>query len=164
MITGHSARGIGNADDYVHRYLRACALAGLYLDRPERLDMTPVDYVSRAIVALLLDVPGSGEVHHLCNVDQSMSYAELGCALMEAGVRCSPADYAAFRAAAVQPKDSPLRPLAAYFPESGFALGTGSWPSGATRARLAALSVCCPVIDSTLVARYLGGLSQRASR
>jgi thioester reductase-like protein len=58
MITGHSARGFGNADDYVHRYLKACVFYGRCLDRPERLDMTPVDYVSRAIVALLLDAPG----------------------------------------------------------------------------------------------------------
>jgi fatty acid CoA ligase FadD9 len=158
MITGHSTRGFGNADDYVHRYLRACLRYGRYLDRPERLDMTPVDYVSRAIVALLLDAPGGGGAHHLCNVDQSMTYAELGRALIEAGAQCEPADYATFRAAAVQPKDSPLRPLAAYFPESGFSLGTGPWPSSATRARLATLSVRCPVIDAPLIARYLDGL------
>jgi thioester reductase-like protein len=158
MITGHSTRGFGNADDYVHRYLRACLHYGRYLDRPERLDMTPVDYVSRAIVALLLDAPGGGGAHHLCNVDQSMTYAELGRALIEAGAQCEPADYATFRAAAVLPKDSPLRPLAAYFPESAFSLGTGPWPSSATRARLASLSVRCPVIDAPLIARYLAGL------
>lgn len=160
MITGHSARGLGNPDDYVHRYLRACVRYNLYLDRPERLDMTPVDYVSRAIVATLFHASssGGGGVHHLCNVDQSMSYAELGSALNLAGAPCSPADYATFRAVAVQPKDSPLRPLASYFPESAFGLGSGLWPSAATRARLAALSVVCPPVDPPLVARYLAGL------
>jgi hypothetical protein len=93
-----------------------------------------------------------------------MTYAEIGRALIEAGVKCHPADYAAFRAAAVQPKDSPLRPLAAYFPESGFALGTGPWPSSATRARLASLSVRCPVIDAPLIARYLAGLRRLDQR
>jgi thioester reductase-like protein len=159
LITGHSERGIGNADDYVHRYLAACVRYGRYLDRPERLDMTPVDYVSRAIAALLLDAPAGGGVNHLCNVDRSMSYAELGGALTLAGSPCSPVDYSTFRAAAVQPRDSPLRPLAAYFPESGFALGSGPWPCAATRARLASLSVRCPVIDAPIVARYLAGLA-----
>lgn len=163
MITGHSARGLGNADDYVHRYLRACVRYGLYLDRPERLDMTPVDYVSRAVVALLFDAGAGGGATHLCNVDQSMTYAELGGALVEAGAPCSPADYATFRSLAVQPKDSPLRPLAAYFPESGFSLGTGPWPCSATRARLASLDVRCPAIDTPLIARYLAGLLDRAS-
>lgn len=159
MITGHAMRGIGNADDYVHRYLRACIQYNCYLDRLERLDMTPVDYVSRAVVALLFDEPGGGAASHLVNVDQSMTYAELGRALVEAGRMGSPVDYATFRAEAVQPKDSPLRPLAAYFPESGFALGTGPWPCHKTRARLDFLSVRCPVIDAPLVARYLAGLA-----
>jgi nucleoside-diphosphate-sugar epimerase len=159
LITGHSERGFGNTDDYVHRYLRACLHYGRYLDRPERLDMTPVDYVSRAIVAVLFDEPGRGGVLHLCNVEQSMTYAELGAAIAEAGIACSPADYATFRAVAVQPKESPLRPLTAYFPEYGFALGSGPWPCAATRARLAALSVRCPAVDTPLVARYLAALA-----
>lgn len=161
LITGHTARGFGNADDYVHRYLLACARYGRYLDREERLDMTPVDYVSRAVVALLLDAPEGGGVYHLCNVERSMTYAELGGALVEAGAACAPADYPTFRALAVQPRDSPLRPLAAYFPESGFALGSGPWPCDATRARLASLGVRCPVVDAPLVARYLAALADR---
>lgn len=159
MITGHSMRGIGNAGDYVCRYLQACVQYNCYLDRPERLDMTPVDYVSRAVVALLMVAPPRGETSHLCNVEHSMSYAEIGRALIEAGIHCSPLGYAAFRSAAVEPKGSPLRPLAAYFPENGFALGTGPWPSNVTRARLDALSVRCPPVDAPLIARYLAGLS-----
>lgn len=159
LVVGHSARGFGNPDDYVHRYLRACLCYGVYLDRPERLDMTPVDYVSQAVVVMLGASPEGGGVLHLCNVDQSMCYAELGRALAALGTPCSPVDYSTFRAAAVEPKDSPLRPLASYFPKVGFALGSGPWPSSATSARLAALSVFCPRIDERFIATVTSALA-----
>jgi hypothetical protein len=157
MITGHSRRGIGNPDDFVHRYLRACARAGVYLDAPEeRLDMTPVDHVAEGIVALLSARPDGGGTHHLTNLDQSLSYREVGQAMAAAGHPCRPVDYPAFRAAATA-AGSPLAPLSAYFPEGGFALHMGPWPSARTRADLAALGVVCPAVDAETIARELTG-------
>lgn len=162
MITGHSRRGPGNPDDYVNRYLRACAEAGRYLDSSsERLDMTPVDYVAGGIVALMMANPEGGAIHHLTNLDQSMTYGELGRAMDRAGFPCAPSDYAAFRVAAVEPRESPLRPLAAYFPEHGAALPMGPWPSEKTRAALAQLGVVCPPVDDRLIAAYLASLVRR---
>lgn len=161
MITGHSRRGIGNPDDYVHRYLRAMLTTGRYLDAPgERIDMTPVDFVAQAIVALMLAHPEGGVTHHLSNIDQSMTYADLGRAAASAGYPCSPAAYAEFRALAIAP-GAPLRALAAYFSEAGFTLHMGPWPSARTRAALAALGVVCPPVDERLVATYLKSLVER---
>lgn len=162
MITGHSRRGLGNPDDYVHRYLRACVQSGSYLDAPgERLDMTPVDFVADGIVALLQARPLGGATHHLSNLDRSMTYAELGRAIAGAGFPCVPVRYPEYRAAVVGAPTSPLRPLASYFPEGGFSLHMGPWPSARSRESLAALGVVCPPADGSLVALYLAGLAQR---
>jgi fatty acid CoA ligase FadD9 len=162
MITGHSQHGLGNPDDYVHRYLRACVAAGVHLDAAgERLDMTPVDFVADAIAALVAAHPCGGATHHLTNLDQSPTYPALGRALAAAGYPSAPAGYAAFRAAAVQPQASPLRALGAFFPEAGFAMHMGPWPAARTRAALATLGVVCPPVDEALVARYLAGLTRR---
>jgi fatty acid CoA ligase FadD9 len=160
MIAGHSRRGCGNPDDYVNRYLRGCAEIGLHLDlADERLDMTPVDFVAAAIAALATREPASGATHQLCNIERSLSYRELGAALRAAGVACRPSGYAEFRQAAAA--SAALRPLAAYFPEGGFALRMGPWPDGRTRARLASLGVVCPPVDERLVSGYVGWLRRR---
>ena len=65
-----------------------------------------------------------------------------------------------FRAAAVGAGESPLRALAAYFPEAGFGLHMGPWPSERTRAALAALGVVCPRVDEPLVKAYLKALTR----
>lgn len=167
MITGHSQRGRGNPDDYVHRYLRASIASGLYLDLDapsDRLDMTPVDYVADGIVALMMAHPDGGATHHLSNIDQSMTYRKLGEAMKSAGVALTPSTYAAFRERAVRPAGSPLRPLSSYFPEDHFAMHMGPWPAARTRAALAALGVNCPPVDQQLVAAYLAGLAETRTR
>jgi fatty acid CoA ligase FadD9 len=168
MIAPHSGRGLGNPDDFIHRYLVGCAELGLYLDIPDqRLDMTPVDHVAQAIVALVSSAPQGGDTAHIVNVEQSMTYAELGRALGAAGVRAAPVDYATFRGALLSrgntrgARGDALRALGGYFPEEGFSLGMGPWPSARTRARLASLGVCCPRIDVPLVGRVVEAMRAR---
>ncbi len=156
LIAGHSRRGGGNPDDFLHRYLAAVAELGLYLDLADAtLDMTPVDFVARAIAALLIAAPAGGDTYHLANVDQSFSYARLGRALVAAGVAARPAPYAEFRAALLAAPSSRLAALASFFPAAGFALGSGPWPCARTVAALAALGVARPPVDDALVARYV---------
>ncbi len=160
MIAPHSQRGLANPKDFLHRYLTGCRDLGLYLDLPgERLDMTPVDFVADAIVALLVAAPFSRETYHLVNIEQSLSYAAIGRALSLAGVPVKPASYPAFRAALLAekgPKGGELRALASFFPAAGFGLHMGPWPSSRTRHRLARLGVRCPVIDAAYVRRLVG--------
>lgn len=158
MITGHSKRGIGNASDYVNRYLSACVQFGKFLDvADERMDMTPVDFVANGITELLLARPAEGSTYHLTNIEQSMSYRDLGLSLVRAGIPCSPCDYPAFRSLALA-EGSPLRALASYFPESGFVMRMGPWPSARSQAALLELGVFCPPVDERLIAAYVRGL------
>ncbi len=159
MIAADTTRGIGNADDYLNRYLVGCAELGLYIDREDAvIDMTPVDFVARAI-ATCVARGWTGETLHLANVDQSMTYAALGRALALAGVNTVPATYDAFRAALLAHKTSRLHALAAFFPER-FSLGMGPWPCANSVAALAALDVHRPRIDDALIARYVERLRQ----
>jgi thioester reductase-like protein/amino acid adenylation domain-containing protein len=66
-ITGHSKNGICNTNDFIWRMLKACIQIGIAPDLDITLDMTPVDYVSRAIVYLSLQRESFGKAFHLVN-------------------------------------------------------------------------------------------------
>ncbi len=154
MIAGHSSRGHGNPDDFLHRYLAGVLELGRYLDLDDaRIDFTPVDFVAAAIVALMCDQPLGGDTHHLVNVDQSPSYAGLGRALLAAGADVAPASYPQFRAALLHRRGR-LSALTSFFPETGFALAMGPWPSQRSVTRLRALGIHRPPIDDAQIARY----------
>ncbi|MEJ7602109.1 MAG: thioester reductase domain-containing protein [Kofleriaceae bacterium] len=146
MIAGDTARGTGNRDDFVNRYLAGCRELGLYVDlETATIDMTPVDFVAEAIAACIANGL-VGHTLHLVNVDQSLSYAALGRAMVAAGVKLSPAPYAEFRAALLRDRSSRLAPLAAFFPET-CTLDMGPWPCAASLAAIADLGVARPRID-----------------
>ncbi len=158
LVTGHALRGVGNRDDFVHRYLAACAKYGVALEHGAVMDTTPVDYVCLAIARSVGRASAMGRVVHVNNVRGSMTLARLAESVRRAGVRCESVRYEAFRERAVKPADSPLRALAGYFTEAGFYLGSGPWPDAASRAWLATLGVACARADDALIERYLRGL------
>jgi fatty acid CoA ligase FadD9 len=157
MIAGDTRRGTGNPDDFVNRYLVGCRELGMYVDLASaRIDLTPVDFVADAIAACV-GACITGKTVHLANTDQSPSYAELGRALVAAGLPLRPASYAEFRLALLAARTSRLRPLAAFFPET-CSLAMGPWPCAASVALVAGLGVSRPQIDAALVARYVAAL------
>lgn len=157
MITGHSTRGVANTSDFVNRYLQTCLQLGVGLEDPEsggeplaRCDLTPVDYVARAIASLVRDAEFSGQTSHLTNLQRSPTWGQLSEHL---GVR--PLPYLEFRQALVEAgSDVPLAPLLGWFPEAGFRMHMGPWPNEASDARLAALGVPHPPEAAELVAAY----------
>lgn len=152
MIAPDTQHGIGNADDYLNRYMAGVRELGVYIDRDDAIiDMTPVDFVARGIAACVAAGRG-GETLHLANIAQSVSYAALGRALVGAGVHARPVTYDAFRAALLAAKTSRLRALAAFFPPV-FSLGMGPWPCARSVAILAELGVERPGIDAAYIAR-----------
>jgi thioester reductase-like protein len=66
-ITGHSRTGVCNPQDFLHTICLACANMGLAPDIDESMDVTPVDYVSRAIVQLSRRPECLGGTYHLVN-------------------------------------------------------------------------------------------------
>eukprot|EP01102_Stenamoeba_stenopodia_P012400 TRINITY_DN3915_c0_g1_i1.p1 TRINITY_DN3915_c0_g1~~TRINITY_DN3915_c0_g1_i1.p1 ORF type:complete len:858 (+),score=200.87 TRINITY_DN3915_c0_g1_i1:610-3183(+) len=53
-ITGHSANGCCNVDDFFCRFLKGCIQLRFAPEQPGDVDMIPVDYVSKAIVSITL--------------------------------------------------------------------------------------------------------------
>lgn len=67
LIVGDSQNGCSNEDDFVARILLGCIQAGYGPDITNSMDMTPVDYVAKAIVYLSLRQESLGGVFHLLN-------------------------------------------------------------------------------------------------
>jgi thioester reductase-like protein len=68
-ITGHSRTGVCNAQDFFHTLLLACGQIGSAPDMKDGMDVTPVDFVSRAIVRLSRRPECVGGTYHLVNPD-----------------------------------------------------------------------------------------------
>ena len=166
MIACHSTRGHANLDDFNSRYLLGCMQLGLHLELDAVLDMSPVDFVSAAIVALSRRSQAIGRTHHLVNREQSPSYRALGETLRRAGMRVRPAAYAEFRAALVSVgrtrglASNALLPLLSYLPADHRALGMGDWASARTRDELRELGLRCPAVDDAMLDAYLQWLAR----
>jgi thioester reductase-like protein len=70
IITGHSRTGAWNTDDFMSRLVKSWIELGCAPDLDGATDMTPVDYVSSAIVRLSLSRQQRGKVFHLVNPRQ----------------------------------------------------------------------------------------------
>lgn len=66
LIGCHGTSGACNADDMLSRLIRAFITSGIAPDLDIPVDLTPVDYMSRAIVELSRR-PATGQVFHLVN-------------------------------------------------------------------------------------------------
>ncbi len=66
-ITGHSRSGASNRDDLASRVMQVCLQLGIVPDIDGILEMTPVDYVSQAIVHLSRRQESYGKVFNLAN-------------------------------------------------------------------------------------------------
>lgn len=66
-ITGHSRTGVANTADFMHTMIAGCLHLGSAPQLDMDVDMTPVDYVSRAIVALSRRPASAGKTFHLLN-------------------------------------------------------------------------------------------------
>jgi thioester reductase-like protein len=70
IITGHSRTGSWNTDDFMSRLIKSWIELGSAPDLDGATDMTPVDYVSSAIVRLSLSKQALGNVFHLVNPER----------------------------------------------------------------------------------------------
>lgn len=159
-VTGHSRTGVWNTDDFFCRLIKGCILAGKVPEEARPLDMVPVDYVSRAIVALSLKSASSGQTYHLNNPD-SPSTSNLVDWMNRFGYSVEPVPYARWREevcrAARDSPDHPLLPLLPLFEAEGEAEQGGASGSQAqrfdcrkTREALLRSGVVPPTVDRDL--------------
>ncbi|RUT07247.1 hypothetical protein DSM106972_025080 [Dulcicalothrix desertica PCC 7102] len=68
LISGHSQTGAWNTDDVVCRVIKGCLQMGSMPSLDYLLNLSPVDYVSRAIVCLSQQEESIGQIFHLNNL------------------------------------------------------------------------------------------------
>ena len=160
-ITGRSDTGMTNLQDFFCVLLKACIQMGLApVEDHDREDMTPVDYVARALVHLSLRRESYGRVFHLVNASP-VSSARLVEFIRSFGYRLKTMPYDPWRIKAVRAMETdPGNALLPYLP-----LFTGSDKPGSvavmhfdntrTRRALEPEGIVCPGIDEAMVHRYL---------
>ncbi|MEO8972333.1 MAG: amino acid adenylation domain-containing protein [Ktedonobacteraceae bacterium] len=165
-ITGHSLYGTWPTDDILCRRLKGCIQLGRIptIVMSDLLEMTPVDYVGRAIVALSRQQQSSGKTFHLCN-NSGVSVNELIKWINEFGYRIRQVSYAqwisALKGNATETGDNVLLPFLSLLPDEVEEATPQEQAAGVliddqqTRTGLASTGITCPAIDATLLTTYL---------
>jgi amino acid adenylation domain-containing protein/thioester reductase-like protein len=173
-ITGSSLTGIWNTNDFICRMIKGCIQLGSAPDTEGLVDMTPVDYVAKAIIHLSTQKGWSGQAYHITN-PRPIRFRDLVEGARSYGYRIRSASYAEWRTelinAARHLPDHALYPLLPFFPpmpadgeplashetfpkqESG---GRGDVEN--TLKGLAGTSITCPAIDEELLSTYFAYL------
>jgi thioester reductase-like protein len=134
------------------------------------MDLTPVDYVSRAVVALSRKPESIGGTYHIVNphvVSASSLWRELGALGYPLEVRPYGQWLSALGAAASSSEDNALASLLpviqALPPEDRTAAGPRMvrCDCRSTLAALAGTGVACPPVDGALLATYVADLVHR---
>jgi amino acid adenylation domain-containing protein/thioester reductase-like protein len=92
-VAGHSATGACNAGDFTYSALRSTIELGFADDLDTDLTLTPVDFVARALAALIGRAESLGRVHHVTN-PSPFSWLELVRGLKQRGFRIRVTSYA----------------------------------------------------------------------
>lgn len=165
-LTGHSQTGAWRTEDLVCRQIKGCIQLGgvpgvIFGDQ---LEMTPVDYVGQAIVALSLQHHVRGKAFHLLN-DMNTNVEHLVAWINEFGYPVEQQSYRIWRDALQQVVErgtgNVLAPFLATYPEEALEVEPQApapriiFDDRQTRAALAGTAIHCPLIDKKLIHSYL---------
>ena len=180
IVSGDSATGVGNTRDMIWNLMKGCIQLGVAPDRAFRVDVAPVDYVSRAIVHLALRPESLGHAFHFPN-PAPLPWSEALPILRAYGYRLETVPFARWQAKMAQEvPGAPDNALLPFLPlllppevlDRAERLGEladepAAAPSGSsepvearydqsnTRAGLAGTGIACPPVDARLLTTYL---------
>ncbi|HEU5382935.1 MAG TPA: amino acid adenylation domain-containing protein [Ktedonobacteraceae bacterium] len=166
-LTGHSQTGAWRTDDIVCRQIKGCIQLGSIPGTifQDQLEMTPVDYVSQAIVTLSLQSHKSGTVFHLLNRAMNVNVERLVTWINDFGYPLEQQSYqvwwSALQQAAEERTGNVLAPFLATYPEPVSEDGSQDvaariiYDDRQTQLALAGTSISCPPLDRELIHSYL---------
>lgn len=170
LITGHSETGAWNTADFTCQLLKSWITTGVVPDMEAAMDMTPVDYVSRALVHLSLGGQARqlhDGIFHLAN-PQAVDLQQLYGWMRSLGYRLQALPYEEWRAGLLQlsqlaPRDGlrSLIPLLSAQETAGAGQWVGSVPQFDCTNTLEALvepGIRCPAVDEQTVSAYFAYL------
>ena len=159
-IIGHSQAGMSNAHDLLHRVIAGGIRWGYMPDMDIALNLSPVDYVSGAIVQISRQPSASGKTFHLVNAN-TVNVRQLLDWIESSGYSFSRLPYSEWRERLLQVSerdpDNPIYPLVPFFSEreSENDFHKAIFDARNAREALADTPVKCPPITRELVQRYL---------
>jgi thioester reductase-like protein len=165
MVLGDSRSGISNPDDYLTKMLLGCLQLGHAPLRAYDLAVAPVDWVSRALVALSLQPASRAHAFHLV-APRPLPWNELFAHVRAQGLSLQLLPYEAWRQtllealASEQAKDNPLAPLAGLLGPRGDR-ATPRVDCARVLAGLAGHDLECPSVDAAFVGRVLDDFVRR---
>ena len=159
-MSGHSASGACRADDFAWQFIKGCIETGAAPDLERIVDMTPVDFISRAIVHLAQNPDTLGQNFHLVNKrPSSLPNIVQWAASMGYDIETLP--YIPWRDkllqfAAFHPGSAAFA-LAPFLPEAADDLQTGTidFDTSWTETNLQHTDITCPPIEESLFKTYL---------
>ncbi|MGA7935155.1 MAG: SDR family oxidoreductase, partial [Kovacikia sp.] len=175
MITGHSQTGASQPNDLVSRLIKGLTQLGIAPELDLNMSLTPVDYVSRAIVQLSQQANSWGKAFHLVT-PEALSFRQLVDEIQNFGY---PMQWTAYnqwqsilhRVAAEQ--GNALSPLLFLFTDWGAedqlpylktsALVSQAFDCRNTLTGLAKTEIVCPIVDAPVLHTYFANLIPRST-
>jgi thioester reductase-like protein len=117
FISGDTKTGVWNTDDIVCRLIKGCIQMGSMPDIDFLLDLSPVDYVSRAIVYLSQQQQSLGKAFHLNN-PQPLHWKDLVSFIRDSGYPIEQVSYRDWQTQLdrdARTPENPLYPLLPFF-------------------------------------------------
>ncbi|MBE9178530.1 amino acid adenylation domain-containing protein [Oculatella sp. LEGE 06141] len=166
-ISGHSQTGVFNPNDFLYKLIMGCIQLGSAPVGDMRLDILPVDYVSKAIIHLSRQPESCNNAFHLIHLNPVSSQLLLD-QIRSVGFLIEQLPYEQWRSHLLQiaerSPDHPLYPLIPLFPArtaESSASSSLSISCQITWNALAKESIPCPPIDAALFATYLSYLTHK---
>jgi amino acid adenylation domain-containing protein/thioester reductase-like protein len=172
-ISGHSKTGACNSNDHTYRIIKGCIQLGSMPNLDIQLNLSPCDYVSRAIVYLSEQSESLGKTFHLCN-PQPLSLREMAKYICSLGYPVELVSYDQWRSQLVNHPDASanaLYPLISTF-VAGNVNHSNSNSNGQasppiqkydcqnTMTGLANSAIACPPVDAEVFGIYISYLRQ----
>jgi thioester reductase-like protein len=165
LVSGHSQTGLWNTDGFLCRMIKGCIhLGSIMTDLDLMLDLSPVDYNSRAIVYLSRQKESLGKVFHLQN-PHLLHWSDLVDFICSMGYPMERVSYEEWQVRLSKARENPLYPLVPFFSHKWsddqltyIELNEqGRRPLISCEETLTALaetSIVCPPLDSKLLGTY----------
>jgi thioester reductase-like protein len=169
FISASAQTGAANLNDSISRFVLACMQLGAVPDINAEINMMPVDYVSRAIIALSMRDDVFGRALNLVNL-HSTSFQDISDCLLSSDLPMQRVSYEEWRARCGH--NGALSALLEFYPEHLDQNGTASAETVAAMAgprincldalnMLEAEGVRCPQITPQLLRSYISYLQER---
>ena len=173
-ISGHSQTGVCNTGDHTYRMIKGCIQLGSVPNQDVKLNLSPCDYVSKAIIYLSRQTESLGKAFHLRN-QRPLSLSEMIKYIRQLGYPVERIHYDEWRSKLVnhqEASENALYPLISIFSEEASRVNasdadpdTKITPTAAleyacknTLAGLAGSSIICPPVDQQLFSVYFSYL------